>query len=34
LEILSHRVEFFGRCGAYRRRGVPSTPHRRYDHGR
>jgi Fur family ferric uptake transcriptional regulator len=34
LEILSHRVEFFGRCRACRRRGVPPTPHRRRDHGR
>jgi len=34
LEILSHRVEFYGRCGACRRRGGPSTPHRRHDHGR
>jgi Fur family ferric uptake transcriptional regulator len=29
LEVLSHRVEFYGRCGACRR-GVPSPPHTRH----
>ena len=33
LLILSHRVEFFGRCAACRGRGVPSTPLGRHDHG-
>jgi Fe2+ or Zn2+ uptake regulation protein len=34
LEILSHRVEFYGRCDPCRCRGVPSTPERRHVHGR
>lgn len=36
LEVLSHRIEFYGRCGACRRRGLPSTVtrHRRHHHGR
>jgi Fe2+ or Zn2+ uptake regulation protein len=36
LEILSHRIEFYGRCGACRRRGLSSTvtrPRRHHQHG-
>jgi len=34
LQILSHRTEFLGRCGACRRSGLPLTPHGRHCHGR
>jgi len=36
LEVLSHRIEFYGRCGACRRRGLPSTVTRQrgHHHGR
>jgi Fe2+ or Zn2+ uptake regulation protein len=33
VEVLSHRIEFYGRCGACRRRGLSSTvTRRRRDH--
>src|SRR5262245_1667443 len=34
LRIMSHRVEFYGRCGACRRRAAAPTPQRRRDDGR